>query len=141
MRGAALVFVGGALGSLARYGLGLVVEPFWSVWVVNVLGSLALGLLLGWLRAESLPSSCPQPAKFAPTAREVRAHSLRLLAGTGFLGGFTTYSAFALDIVSWGMVAGPVFGLAAGAAQVAFGLVAALLGFAIAESASVRRAA
>ena len=62
MRGAALVFVGGALGSLARYGLGLVVEPFWSVWVVNVLGSLALGLLLGWLRAESLPSSRPQPA-------------------------------------------------------------------------------
>ena len=97
MRGAALVFVGGALGSLGRYGVSLLLPGLVATLAVNVLGSLALGLLLGWLRAESLPSSRRQPAKFAPTAREVAPRrsgrhdqGLRLLLGTGCLGGFTT---------------------------------------------------
>lgn len=112
MRGAALVFVGGALGSLARYGLALALPGLWATWTVNIVGSFALGLLLG-----------RRPAQ-----------PLRLLLGTGFLGGFTTYSAFAHDMVSLGFVAGPVLGLAAGALQIAMGLVAALLGFAVADT-------
>ena len=126
MRGAALVFVGGALGSLARYGLALALPGLWATWTVNIVGSFALGALLGLLRR--------QPAFPPPTARVPDAHSLRLLLGTGFLGGFTTYSAFAHDVVSLGFVAGPVLGLAAGAFQVAMGLVAALLGFAVADT-------
>ena len=120
MRAVGLVFVGGALGSLSRYLLALALPGLWPVFVVNTVGSFALGLLLGSL---------------APHQRGVR-----LLVGTGFLGGFTTYSAFALDAVQLGLVGGPflAFGFAAG--SVAFGLVAALLGFAVAEARGVREA-
>ena len=117
MRAAALVFVGGALGSLARYVLALAVPGMGATWTVNLVGSFALGLLLGM-----------------PAARVPDAHSLRLLIGTGFLGGFTTYSAFVHDVVSLGLAIGPVLGLAAGAFQVALGVGAALLGFAIADA-------
>lgn len=110
-----LVFAGGAAGSLVRYLVGVALPALWPVFVVNVLGSLMLGLLLG-----SAPS-----------------RSVRLLIGTGFLGGFTTYSAFAVEVASLGVVGGPVIGLAFGLGQAAFGAVAALLGFALAD---VRRA-
>ena len=130
MRSIALVFVGGALGSLARYALAEALPGLWPVFVVNTVGSVLLGLLLGSLR--------PEPAFPAPRARVPRAESLRLLLGTGFLGGFTTYSAFALDAVGLGMVGGPVLGLLYAAGSVAFGLVAALLGFAVAGARRVR---
>lgn len=82
------VAVGGALGSLVRYlvtsgctrwlGHGF---PYGTL-LVNVLGSLAMGALIGWMAR-------------ATTGFE----SLRLLIGVGFLGGFTTFSAFSLDVV------------------------------------------
>lgn len=133
MRPVALVFVGGALGSLTRYALALALPGLWPVFVVNTVGSFALGLLLGLLPRR-------EPAFSAPTARVFRTDSLRLLLGTGFLGGFTTYSALALDAVQLSLVGGPflAFGFAAG--SVAFGLVAALLGFAVAEARGVREA-
>ncbi len=130
MRGVALVFTGGALGSLTRYLVALALPGLWPVFVVNTVGSFLLGWLLGSLRRE--------PAFPAPTARVPRADSLRLLLGTGFLGGFTTYSAFALDAVGLGLVGGPVLSLAMAAGSVTFGLVAALLGFAVAEARGVR---
>ena len=117
MRGVGPVFVGGAVGSLARHLLGLALPGLWPVLVVNVLGSFALGLLLG---------SRPEPGR-------------RLLLGTGFLGGFTTYSAFAVDVVGAGAAGGPVLGLVMGAGQAALGVVAALLGFAVADAADARR--
>lgn len=74
-------------GTLARYGLsevlptpaGLPVGTF----LINIAGAFALGLFL-----EAL-------ARRGPDAGRRRA--LRLLLGTGFLGGFTTYSALAVD--------------------------------------------
>ena len=51
--------------------------------VVNVVGSLCMGLLIGWF------------AKRGATSDE-----LRLFLATGFLGGFTTFSAFSLDFAS-----------------------------------------
>lgn len=113
-RALALVFAGGALGSLGRHLVALALPSLAGIWVVNIAGSLLLGLLLGLL------------------GRTRRDADLRLLLGTGFLGGFTTYGAFAVESLRLGAVAGPVFGLAAAAFQVACGVVAALLGFAVA---------
>lgn len=81
------VAAGGSLGSLARYGLTLAL-PSHGGWPVatlagNLLGAFLLGLLLQLL---------------ALAGREtVRRRWLRLTLGTGVLGGFTTYSALALE--------------------------------------------
>lgn len=81
-----LVFLGGAAGALLRYLL-LMATPgpagvqLLTIFAINVLGALLLGYLVGALR------HWPDP----------RALRLRLLLGTGALGGFTTYSTFALQ--------------------------------------------
>ena len=84
-----LVFVGGSLGTAARYLLSVVI-PSWPgvplpTFAVNVVGAFALGLLL-----ETLIRRGPD---------EGIRRDLRLLAGTGVLGGFTTYSTFAVESV------------------------------------------
>ena len=83
----ALVATGGALGSLLRYGVGrwAIVAmgpgfPF-GTFAVNIVGGLLMGLLAGWL------------ARFGDGGEE-----LRLLLGVGVLGGFTTFSAFSLEV-------------------------------------------
>lgn len=84
-----LVAFGGALGSVCRYLVGvgalrLMGPSFpWGTLAVNVAGSFAIGIL-----AELIV------ARFGASAE------LRLLLITGFLGGFTTFSAFALDAVT-----------------------------------------
>jgi CrcB protein len=112
-----LVALGGALGSWLRYvtarlwtaaigPVGASAYP-WATLTVNVLGSFAMGLLAGWLAHHG-------------TGGE----SWRLLLGVGVLGGFTTFSAFALEfglLVERGMV-----GTAAG--YVALSLVAGFAG-------------
>ena len=75
----------GALGSLMRFGLGLalgrltVTGSVWPTFVVNLLGSLAMGLVIGAWGSIS-------PRSVAVTV--------------GLLGGFTTYSAFAYGTVA-----------------------------------------
>ncbi|MFZ4688221.1 MAG: fluoride efflux transporter CrcB [Polymorphobacter sp.] len=82
-----LVALGGALGACLRYlvgqwslmqfGAGLPV----ATWTVNIVGGFAMGLLAGWLaRVDS------------------GGEELRLLLGVGVLGGFTTFSAFSLEV-------------------------------------------
>lgn len=90
--GIALVAVGGALGTGARYLLNAAL-PTWAgvpvaILGVNVLGAFLLGLLLERLAGAAVVGRSG-----------VRLLRLRLLAGTGFLGGFTTYSALAADTV------------------------------------------
>lgn len=85
-----LVGAGGAVGAMGRYGLSVLVGHFWrtsfplATLMINVLGSLAMGLLVGFL-TRTLP----------PWQNEVR-----LFVAVGVLGGFTTFSAFSLDAIT-----------------------------------------
>lgn len=90
MSGALLVFLGAGIGGVARHGVNLAAARAfglgfpWGTLAVNGLGSLAMGLLAGWLAAR---------------ADEPWSGPARLLLATGVLGGFTTFSAFSLDAV------------------------------------------
>ncbi len=94
------VWIGGSAGTAVRYLLSRAVPPVGPVPVgtigINVAGALALGWLLQRLAGH--PDSG-------------RARVARLSLGTGFLGGFTTYSALALDTAT--LVGGGRAGLAA----------------------------
>lgn len=82
-----LVGVGGALGTLARYGVGLAIPQSWQLpWptlTVNLLGAFLLGVLLEGLTRRGHDDG--------------RRRAMRLLIGTGFMGGFTTYSSLAVE--------------------------------------------
>jgi CrcB protein len=118
-----LVFVGGAAGTLARWAVGLVVPhaarlPL-ATFAVNVVGAFVLGALL-----EHLASRGPDVG---------RRRALRLTLGTGFCGGFTTYSALAND--ADGLVRAGLVGhaLAYALVTVVLGLAASALGILVAR--------
>lgn len=74
--------VAGVAGILLRYGIGITLggpNP-WIIFGINVVGSFAIGLLFGW------------QDRLSP--------ELRVALFTGFLGGFTTFSAYSLDTFS-----------------------------------------
>lgn len=80
--------LGGAAGTLARYGLGGLVQPAgssfpWGTLVVNIAGSFALGFLMRWL----LGSGIATP-------------ELRAALTVGFCGAFTTMSSFSYETVA-----------------------------------------
>jgi len=84
----AYLAIGGALGTVARYGLsGLVQSPAtafpWGTLAVNVLGSFALGFLMRYL----LGSTVVTP-------------ELRVALTVGFCGGFTTMSTFSYETIA-----------------------------------------
>lgn len=83
----ALVFVGGGAGAASREGLSLVIPDLGEVPVaipiINVIGAFLLGYL--YEAVTRLDTSRPTGA------------NLKLLLGTGFCGGFTTYSSLATD--------------------------------------------
>lgn len=82
------IAAGGVVGSLGRYAVGLALpHPAgsfpWSTLVVNLTGALAMGLLVAYLLGR--PGS----------------HRLaRPVVGVGLLGGWTTFSAFAIEVVT-----------------------------------------
>jgi CrcB protein len=91
VKGYLLVFLGGGLGAALRHGVNLATLrllgpnfPFGTL-TVNVTGSIAMGLLAGYF-----------------TFRSGASEHWRLFLATGILGGYTTFSAFSLDVaVLW----------------------------------------
>jgi len=83
-----VVFIGAGVGGAVRHGVNI-----WSArllgthfpsgtLIINVAGSLAMGLVAGWLALKGGATG-----------------HLRLFLATGILGGFTTFSAFSLDAI------------------------------------------
>jgi CrcB protein len=118
MRDLLLVGSGGFLGAVARYALSQAIPPTGTqrfplaTLVVNVTGCLAIGLLAGL----SERSAAMSPAT-------------RLFLMTGLLGGYTTFSAFALETHT--LARGQWWWAATlnVAAQIVLGLLAAVVGY------------
>ncbi|MFZ2176021.1 MAG: CrcB family protein [Rhodococcus sp. (in: high G+C Gram-positive bacteria)] len=79
VRPVAVVALGGALGASARFALCEQWPGIWTVLAINIVGSLLLGYLAEVVGPDRL---------------------WRLFLGVGVLGGFTTFSTFAVDAVS-----------------------------------------
>ncbi len=83
------IAIGGAIGSVLRYLMMVKTTAIigvnfpYGTMVVNIIGSLCMGLLIGYL-SKTLPHSM----------------ELRAFLAIGVLGGFTTFSSFSLDIVT-----------------------------------------
>jgi CrcB protein len=89
MIGYVVVFVGAGVGGMIRHFMNIWVARFagthfpWHTFVINITGSLAMGLVTGW---------------FVMKGAGGAGHS-RLFIATGILGGYTTFSAYSLDAV------------------------------------------
>lgn len=95
-----LIATGGGVGTALRYAIGVGATRWlgasfpWGTLAVNVIGSLALGVVME-----------------AAGEREIAGVQARLVLGTGVLGGFTTYSSFNLETIrlaeqgAWGRAA------------------------------------
>lgn len=87
-----LVFLGGGLGSLARYGIARLLPPVdlaegdfpWATLLANALACIALGVGLGLV------------------SKEMLSKPLQLFLLTGFCGGFSTFSTYAAEILVLG---------------------------------------
>lgn len=81
-----LVMTGGAIGAAARFGLARSIPHTqagwpWHTFLANVLGGLLMGLLAAYVMRSGAAGE-----------------NARLFAGVGLLGGFTTFSAFSLEM-------------------------------------------
>ena len=118
-----LIGAGGALGSVCRYEVQRVLHSRWPLpWPVgtaaaNVAGCLLAGLLLGLLERHA-------PA--APGSID-----WRLLTITGFCGGFTTFSSFALENTALLRNGQTGLALLYVGGSLAVGLLAAAAGYAV----------
>ena len=123
----AAVFVGGAVGTLARAGLEALAAPDpghwpWPTFIVNIVGAFLLGYFITRL-LERLPTSSYR----------------RPLLGTGLCGGLTTFSTMQVETIK--MLEHRHYGLAAGytLASIVAGLLAVYVATAITRRVRVRR--
>jgi CrcB protein len=107
-----LIALGGAIGSVLRYLLVAAIGAPWGVAVVNVLGSLTIGVLFVLLDARM---------------------GWQLFLMTGALGGFTTFSAFSLDTLKLVEQGQPLQAALYVLISVALSLIAVALGVALAR--------
>ena len=118
-----LAALGGALGALGRWGLAEALPHSpgawpWSTLAVNLVGCLLIGILLAVLLARFPDSPW-----------------LRPFLAVGVLGGFTTYSTFAVDVVRLTDAGHPVLAAAYLLASVLGGVLAVLAGLLAARAA------
>jgi fluoride exporter len=120
----ALVFFGGGFGAVLRYLVNLawgrlhgMDQPYLATFIINVTGSILMGLLVGGL--VHLPG--PDNQRW------------RLLLGVGVLGGYTTFSSFSLEAVL--MIERRAYGVAAAyiLGSVALGVIGLMLGLMLAR--------
>jgi CrcB protein len=83
-----LVFIGGGIGAATRYGMTLLAGKWfgsgfpWGTLIVNLGGCLMIGIILGLAERSNLVEP-----------------SMRLFFVTGFLGGLTTFSSYAMESI------------------------------------------
>lgn len=117
-----LVIVGAAVGAPLRYLTDRAVQSRhdtvfpWGTFVVNVTGSLILGLLTGAVAAGAASSH------------------LQLLLGTGLCGALTTYSTFGYETLRLAEDGAKFYATANAVASVVAGLGAAFAGVSVAEA-------
>jgi len=90
MQAIVLVFLGAGLGGVLRHGVNIAaarvlgVDFPYGTAIINVSGSVIMGLLIGWLTFRG---------------GEGWSQHVRLFVATGVLGGYTTFSTFSLETV------------------------------------------
>ncbi len=129
-----LVAAGGAVGGPARYGVDLLLgtEPGrvpWGTLAANVVGAGLLGALLSAAHRNTRMSR--PPAAAGP------AH-LVLLLGTGFLGAFTTFSTYLLQVLSLVGQHSPLLALGYLLGSVAAGVAAGWVGLRLGAALATR---
>ena len=123
------VFIGGGVGAVLRWQLGRamtgwlgapIVSAFpFATLAANAAGSLAMGLLAGFLARSGSDSE-----------------QLRLLLGVGLLGGFTTFSAFSLEMVLLIERGQYLFALLYAILSIALGITGLMVGLGVARMAA-----
>lgn len=113
------VMLGGAVGSALRYGLGAYIQRLsgpgfpWSTFVINILGSLIIGLLLRLTGEGSLSQEG------------------RWLLAVGFCGGFTTFSTLSWEILTLVQGSQWISALVYALGSLGLGLLAVFVGYQI----------
>jgi len=124
-----LVAIGGTLGTAAREALSLLIPATGafpvSIFLINITGAFALGFLLEYL------------LRAGPD--EGRRRRLRLLVGTGFMGGYTTYSTLAVGVADALAGGEAALGILYGIVSVIVGIAAGFAGIALGAGTHRRR--
>ena len=118
-----LVGIGGGFGAMARFGLtqvtvGISKQIPLGIFLCNVIGSFFIGLIAAFLIKTNLFS-------------EDISINIRALLVTGFLGGFTTFSSFSLDVLNLLQRGEILIALSYILISVLISLLAVVLGFCI----------
>lgn len=117
LTGFLMVFLGGGVGSAARHGVNVLAARFFGAnypigtFTINIIGAFTMGAVVEWLAMR---------ASFSPV--------IRLFLTTGIIGGFTTFSTYALEIAA--LYERGEFGIAVvyALASIVLGLAALFLG-------------
>jgi CrcB protein len=123
LRTVLLIGLAGGAGAMSRYAAGVAAVQLWGerfvygTLLVNVVGSLLLGLLLELDRRTGAVS-----------------HTWRMLLGVGFLGAFTTFSAFGYETLLYLAQGTPHLALLNVAANLVLGLGAVWVGWVLARA-------